>query len=239
VACISAMTVYWMLYNARKGVTSTRLLGATLAVLVQAALIGGAILSLTRPVFVPRIGMRETTLWLPALPRTPPEAKTELRTIDARGSRLPAPSSIIPSPDLIAPAAPPTDLSALGRTLFGCAPEHYAELSPEDRAHCPKPGGELTYQPPDLMIGPSHVKDNVRWANALAHKQSPLELPGGFLFPLALLQAIMDGSVTERSSSFRDPQKWPTYNDPGKLMPRDLHDQERNYDAWHRDHPAQ
>jgi hypothetical protein len=121
--------------------------------------------------------------------------------------------------------------------LFGCAPEKYAELSPEDRKHCPKPGEGLAVNPPpDLLDDKSHVKDGARWANALAHRQSPLLLPGGFNFPLALLGSVLDGSIADSSSAFRDPEKWPTYKDPPK--PRNLHDADRNYDAWRRD-PSQ
>jgi len=235
------MTVYWMPSIARD-VTQTRFLGAALALLVQACLIAAAFLALTQPVVLPRVIQREMTLWLRTLHRGTPQAAP--RTIDARGPsraritpeiKLPQAPSSLP-----APAGPDASgLRAFGRALFGCAPERYAELSPEDRAHCPKPGEGLAYQPPDLMGAPSHVKNNVRWANALAHKQSPLELPGGFNFPLALLGALLDGSVTDSSSDFRDPEKWPTYNDTGKLMPHSLHDQERAYEAWHKDHPVQ
>jgi len=137
-----------------------------------------------------------------------------------------------------------SDLQAFGRALFGCAPEHYAELSPEDRAHCVKPGEGLALQPPDLLGGPSHVKNNARWANALAHKQSPLLLPGssptsfGPGAAIALLGAVLGGSIADASSAFRDPEKWPSYVDPATLMPKDLHDQERVYDAFHKDHPV-
>jgi hypothetical protein len=226
--------------NAYEGINRTRIQGAALALLVQAALITAAILSLTRPVVFHRPLPHEATLWLRPLPHVTAQPKT----IDARGSfrrRATAATGIKPS-EVLSPALPSgpgtSDLRAFGRALFGCAPEHYAELSPEYRAHCPKPGEGLAYQPPDLMGGPSHVKNNVRWANALAHKQSPLLLPGAFNFPIALLGAVFDGSIGESSSDFRDPEKWPSYIDAGKFMPRDMHDQEREYDAWHKDHPA-
>ncbi len=232
--------------NARDRLIQTRFLGATLALLVQAALIAATLLSLT-PVFLPRPAPRETTLWLPSLPR--PTPKPVLRMIDARGSPRSrvtiAPAIVAPpirSPQApssqTAPGADAASLQAFGRTLFGCTPERYAALSPEERAHCPKPGGGLAYQPPDLLGDPSHVKNNPRWANALAHKQSPLFLPGGLLFPLVAAMAVLDGSVTERSSAFRDPEKWPSYVDPAQLMPKDLHDQERSYEAFRRDHPV-
>jgi hypothetical protein len=236
------MTVDWMHSNASDELSRTRLQGATLALLVQATLIAAAILSL-RPALIQSAVQRETTLWLRDLPSiaTPPEA---IKTIDAR-PRLPRRATMAPTinpRESSIPALPSgpaaSDLQAFGRALFGCAPEHYAELSPEDRAHCTKPGEGLAYQPPDLLGGPSHVKQNARWATALAHKQSPLLLPGGINFPIALLTAVLDGSITDSSSDFRDPGKWPSYVDPGTLMPRDLHDQEREYDAFRKDHPV-
>jgi len=232
--------VRWMPSNASEGLNRTRAQGAVLALLVQAALITTAILSLTRPVFLPRPHHEEATLWLRALPHVTPQAKTIDARGPARGRAAPAPaynplSSTSPAPPAGADAS---NLRAFGRAVFGCAPENFAQLLPEDRAHCPKPGGDMAYQPPDPLGGPSHVKNNVRWANALAHKQSPLELPGGVNFPIALLGAILDGSIADSSSDFRDPEKWPIYVDAGKLMPNDLHGQERAYDAWHKDHPV-
>jgi len=240
------MTVDGMRSHASDSLNKTRLQGASLALLVQATLVAGAFLSLTRPALIQHPVQRETTLWLRDLPSvaTPP------KTIDARPPlprRVPMAPNIKPREDSL-PASPPgpaaSDLQAFGRALFGCAPEHYAELSPEDRAHCPKPGEGLAYQPPDLLGGQSHVKQNARWANALAHKQSPLLLPGssptsfGFGSAIALVGAILGGSIADSSSAFRDPEKWASYVDSGALMPRDLHDQEREYDAFRRDHPV-
>lgn len=141
----------------------SRFTGGLLALLVQAALIAGAILSLTRPVFYPR--PHETILVLRPLPQVEPR----IIRIDARGSHparaLPAPQS---APRQNQPAESPSlaatpDLQGLGRALFGCAPEHYAELSPQDRAHCPKPGEGLAREP-DLATPPrSHAKDEPYW----------------------------------------------------------------------------
>jgi hypothetical protein len=182
---------------------------------------------------------KETLLLLP--PLVPPKPTT----IDARAPRtlstarpvvLPSPS---PAPVMLAPLAPPSGIAGFGRSLFGCAPEHYADLPPDERAHCPKPGkGMAVNQPPDLMGGPSHVKDNSRWANAMAHKQTLRMLPGGLLFPLVALGAVLDGSISEPNSAFRDPEQWPNEWDPRQFMPHSLHEQERDYDAWRKDHPV-
>jgi hypothetical protein len=88
------------------------------------------------------------------------------------------------------------------------------------------------------MGGQSHAKDNARWANAMAHKQTLRMMPGGLLFPLVALGAVLDGSIAEPHSAFRDPEQWPNERDPSKFMPRRLDEQERSYDAWRKDHPV-
>ena len=138
-------------------------------------------------------------------------------------------------PDL----APPSGLAGLGQALFGCAPEHYADLPPDQRAHCPKPGeGLANREQPPLAGMRSHVKDNARWANAMAHKQTIPMLPGGMLFPLAALGAVLNGSIAERSSAFRDPEQWPAERDPAQFMPGKLDEPEPADDAPPKGHPA-
>ena len=101
-----------------------------------------------------------------------------------------------------------------------------------------KPGEGQTYNRlSDPMREYSHVKDNARWANAMVHRQTVRMLPGGMLFPFAALGAVLDGSISEPSSAFRDPQQWPDEDDPRKFLPHSLDEQERAYDAWRKDHP--
>jgi hypothetical protein len=73
-------------------------------------------------------------------------------------------------PVMIAPLAPPSGIAGFGRSLFGCAPERYANLTPDERAHCPKPGeGMAVNQPPDLLNPPkSHAKDEALWQEQYA-----------------------------------------------------------------------
>jgi len=182
--------------------------GAGLALLVQGLFLWALLFATIR--YSERPDERETILILHPTPPVEPD------TIDARGEKgaRPAPVRVAPLPFFPVPqSVPQSDLRGFGRALFGCAPEHYAGLPPEERAHCPKPGeGLAANPPPDLLNGDrSHVKDNARWANALAHEQSPLLLPGGILFPLATLGAILDGSIADRTSAFRDPEKWQIY----------------------------
>jgi len=228
-----------MLSNAPERLTATRVIrdrtrGAVLALLVQAGFLLPFLLSSQHPAPL-RGPARETILLLHPLPQTAP------RSIDARGAVLHrAPPVAMPIlPNIAPPAlAPPSGIAGFGRSLFGCAPEHYADLPPDEKVHCPKPGeGMVGNQPPDLMGGPSHVKDNPRWANAMAHKQTLPMLPGGMLFPLVALGAVLDGSISEPNSAFRDPEQWPNERDPRQFMPHSLHDQERIYDAWRKDHP--
>ena len=113
---------------------------------------------------------RETLLLLP--PIAPPKPTT----IDARPpSTLSTAQPIVPPPPsappvMIAPLAPPGGIAGFGRSLFGCAPEHYAELTPDERAHCPKPGeGMAKRNDNDLLAPPrSHAKDEALWQEQYA-----------------------------------------------------------------------
>jgi hypothetical protein len=238
VVCISGATEHSMLSYASERLTATwvirdRTSGAVLALLVQASFVLMILLSPSR-LAPPHNPARETILLLhPQLQPTP-------RSIDARGAapRKTAPIQVLILPN-VTPLAPSSGLAGFGRSLFGCAPEHYADLPPDEKAHCPKPGeGMAVNQPPDLMGGPSHVKDNPRWANAMAHKQTLRMLPGGLLFPLVALGAVLDGSISEPNSAFRDPEQWPNEKDPRQFMRHSLHEQERIYDAWNKEHPV-
>ena len=233
------MTANLQLSSARERLKPDHLVGGALALLVQA---GFLLLVLLPPSHStrPASPTRETLLFFP-----PPAARTP-STIDARGPRrkriVPSRALAVPpiaSPPVAAsPLVSPSDLAGFGQALFGCAPEHYAELMPEQRAHCPKPGeGLANKEQPDLMGVPSHVKNNARWANAMAHKQTLRMMPGGLLWPLVALGAVLDGSISEPHSAFRDPEQWPNERDPGQFMPHRLDEQEHIYDAWRKDHP--
>lgn len=140
-----------------------RALGATLALLVQASFLLLVLLSPSRPA-KPLIRLaRETILLLRPLARPAPT------TIDARGParpvrRMAAPVTTAP-PTVAQSLAPPSGLAGFGQALFGCAPEHYADLPPDQRAHCPKPGEGITRNTDDeLPREPrSHAKYEARW----------------------------------------------------------------------------
>ncbi len=221
------------------------LAGGVLALLVQALFLLLALLPPSH--FIgPVSPERETLLFF--RPRAAPvPSNTDARAPRRRRITPSGTFSVSPiavPPVAASPPAPPSglagsDLAGFGQALFGCVPEHYADLTQDQRAHCPKPGeGLASRERPDLMGAPSHVKDNARWANAMAHKQALPMLPGGMLFPLVALGAVLDGSIAEPNSAFRDPEQWPAERDPGQFMPHRLDEQEHVYDAWNRQHAA-
>jgi len=177
----------------------TRAGGALLTLLVQAALIAAAILSLTRPATLSRV-THETMLLLRPLP----QAKPKVTNIDARGppsthtSSAPkiTPPEIAPSENAPAFPVPAPDLRGFGRSLFGCAPEHYADLPPEERAHCPKPGEGMAREP-DLSNPPrSHAKDEPYWQEQFRRARVVYSVCSGGAKPTAL--CLLDQARAEQ-----------------------------------------
>jgi hypothetical protein len=122
-----------------------RALGATLALCVQAMFLLLVLLSPSHPAKI--AGLAHETILLLA-----PLAVPAPSTIDARGPRrrrttapalVPIPPTIAAPPSAAGPPAAPSGLAGFGQSLFGCAPERYASLTPDQRAHCPKPGEGL------------------------------------------------------------------------------------------------
>jgi hypothetical protein len=212
-----------------------RLPALVLTLGLQAAFLAVLIYSLQR--VTPPMPVRETILRLPRLiePRVRP------KTIDARGlprPRAAAPLSVTPTPNIaprFAPGMAPSqsDIQSLGRALNDCTPENYANLPPERRAHCARPGeGVAVQQAPPLMGGRSHVKDEAHWAEEYAREQSPVILPClGGLDILCLLKKIATGEM----SDFTDPRTWPHYQ-VQQIPPEDFYKIEQAYDAWHKAH---
>ena len=139
-----------------------RLAGLTGALLVQVGFI-----SLFIYASVPASRIKPLTKELFLFLR-PAQRPAPAEVIDARGkSRNPSPESrALPqsnAPSAIMPA-PPSNLEAFGRSLFGCAPENYARLSTEDRARCPPPGeGLAKLDDRNLLTLRSHAKDEAYW----------------------------------------------------------------------------
>jgi hypothetical protein len=211
---------------------SQRLAGALLAVAVQALFVAALLLWAVRPVSLVRPEKEIIFHLMPTVATAPPVRIIGVPTATTRKPIVSAPS---PSAAVAPTTAPPSGIAGFGQGLFGCTPENYASLTPDQRARCNKPGEGLAHNDvPDLMHGQTHVKQNARWANAMAHKQILPMLPGGLLFPLVALGAVLDGSITEPNSAFRDPEQWPAERDPGQFMPRSPDEQDRINDAWNR-----
>ena len=155
---------------------SDRWTGAVLAILMQAGLL--ALLIVSRPQFAPPQNLPEELIFvLPRLekaapPAPPTPARSGQTTIEPRTAEPVAPPNYTPTP-----AAPP-DLQGLGQSIFGCAPETWSSLTPEQRARCPRPGeGSAIREAPDLLHPPpSQAKDGDHWAAELASRKS-IRLP--------------------------------------------------------------
>ena len=137
--------------------------GALLALLVQGLFL--LLVVLTPAHKVAQFVEKETLLLLPPLapPPTTIDAREPSTLSTTRAIMTPPPDA--PPPVMTAPLAPPGGIAGFGRSLFGCAPENYGQLTPDERAHCPKPGeGMAKNQDNDLANPPrSHAKDEALW----------------------------------------------------------------------------
>jgi len=216
--------------QAQKSKNPARIVGAVLAIALQAAFL--ALLIRSTPTSVLRTVVPEITLTLSRIQERPvvvplPEME-DLPT-------LAVPSfphlSELEAPAMGAGALPnilrgPVPAGGLNISLFNCSLENQANLSAQQRAQCQWSAGALAEgREPDLLGERSHVEDNARWANALAHRKSPLILPcmGGLdlLCVIRNVAGLADGSTLDPESSLRDPEQWGTYVDPQQFMPRD------------------
>jgi hypothetical protein len=140
-----------------------RLSGTALALLLQ----GGFLLLLLQSVQVftrATVAPRELTLVLPRL-KPAPEPVAPARSGGVTAAPPRAFETPLPAPPAAAPDA--GALKGFGQSLFGCAPEAYALLSPEDRAHCPKPGENAPLTAEQELYPKSHSKDAATWQEDL------------------------------------------------------------------------
>jgi hypothetical protein len=153
--------------GARDRLRRDRTVGGALALLVQAMFLLLVLLS-------PSHHSGHTSLPAESILLIPPLAIPAPTTIDARGPRrrrtaapalIPVPPPIVAPPAPTTSLAPPSGLAGFGRSLFGCAPERYADLTPDERAHCPKPGEGLAKNDDrDLVTPPrSRAKLEAMW----------------------------------------------------------------------------
>jgi hypothetical protein len=178
-----------------------RSLGAALALAVQAGFVLLVLLSPSHPTRQAN-QPRETILIFPPLAIPAPS------TIDARGPRkkritapalIPVPPPVVAPPSTAPSLAPPSGMAGFGRSLFGCTPERYASLSPEERSHCPKPGEGLAHNnDQELITGPrSRAKDEAMWQEKWDedHWVPAACLPGGG--PGTTAQCLMQQGMAE------------------------------------------
>jgi hypothetical protein len=145
---------------------SSRLAGAAGALLLQ----GGLLLLFlsSMPAFRPPLAPgRELILRLPRLIHSTPAPapsqtapRTQMQTMPLAPSPLPQTGPpIVPVPPDVLPG-----LKNFGQTLNGCAPESYANLPPDQKARCPRPGAGVAIQElPNLMGSPNPAKDEALW----------------------------------------------------------------------------
>ncbi|HEX4860204.1 MAG TPA: hypothetical protein VFV07_03140 [Rhizomicrobium sp.] len=126
-----------------------------------------------------RIAMpRETILYLPPLPK-PAASKP------AAPPRAPRPAvHLSPSPDTRVITVPTFKddavpaMPGLGRSLFACRPENFANLSPEEQAACASASnGVKPNLAPDFRDHSDRVAGAALWARQKARKNGPLLLP--------------------------------------------------------------
>jgi hypothetical protein len=149
-----------------------RATGLVLVALLHLLLLLSLLTGLVQPVKRARL-MRELTFVLPPLPKAAPSAPEA--GVATAPARRPAPPPLYVLPE--APPSPETTpaLPSFGQSLFGCAPERYAEMTQDQRAHCPQ-----QFAMPDparLSDPPSQVQDPARRQAELAAKNTPGRIP--------------------------------------------------------------
>jgi len=168
--------------------------GAVLALLVQALFV--LLLVTTHTTTPTRLSpVHETLLLLRSLPGPAPSSRPAAAPNSMRRPAIPL---IIPAVPSFTPApllAPPSGIAGFGRSLFGCAPEHYADLPPDEKAHCPKPGeGMAVNPPPDLLNLPkSHAKDEALWLEEQREANWNTECAGA----IEVVKCMMHQSMAE------------------------------------------
>ncbi len=178
-----------------------RCAGAALALMMPAGLIGLLVLSRPPSARQPPLP-RELVFILPRLVPTPETAPPLARSAPffapAPVVRLPPTATAplgAPLPQMrAAPVAP--DLSGIGRALQDCNIDNYANLSPERRKLCPRPGeGVAIQEAPDLLHPPrSQSKDEEHWQEQWAEDHwTPGPCPAGAI----VVYCLMDQKIAE------------------------------------------
>jgi hypothetical protein len=152
-----------------------RLPSAVLALAVQAGFILAFLHAL--PLMAPPKQLaHELTFFLPRLAPKPLPARPQAAPpATAWPVFVPPPLLSLPAPSAPSPNAPSNALRNFGRALFGCAPETYSSLTPQQKAACPRPGeGVAIQEAPDPLNTRVRAKDEAVWQEQFRIKHLPM-----------------------------------------------------------------
>jgi hypothetical protein len=153
---------------------SQRAISALLVLLLHALLLFAFLQFLVKPQgagFLRPERLLELMISMPKAAPPPPAAPARQRApvrVQPGGEK----SGAMPS---LAPPVETPDIRGLGQALLGCALENLANLTPEQRAHCP--GGFSRPDDSAVLDPPSHVKDPLRRAAEMKARNAPLRVP--------------------------------------------------------------
>ncbi|HEY8253890.1 MAG TPA: hypothetical protein VIG39_04570 [Rhizomicrobium sp.] len=183
---------------------SQRAISALLVLLLHALLLFAFLQFLVKPqsAGIPNPErLLELMISMPKAAPPPPPAAPRAQRAPVRARPGGERSGAMPS---LAPPVLTPDIRGLGQALFGCAPENLANLTPEQRAHCP--GGFSRPDDSAVLEPPSHVKDPLRRAAEMKARNAPLRVPctsvvdapvggGAAAVPMADPFCLMGGAI--------------------------------------------
>jgi hypothetical protein len=153
-----------------------RLFGSVAALLLQAGFLFLLFQSVHLLTSRPQAA-REFTLILPRLAPIPAQPAAPRA---ARAPIIAVPGPAEPLPPAPPAAAPQAGLQGFGQSLFGCTPQNYLSMTPEQRSHCPRLGERVQRSDEeDLLTPKSHSKDAARWQEGIDERNwMPTECAG-------------------------------------------------------------
>ena len=214
---IASRAISWNSNATRSEVPSLRnpargILGVAGVALLHIAIIAGLIRAIHFEAPHANAPAHEHLVWLILHPKP---ASSETRSSNPKNGTPPA---TVVYPDYRSIHLPPltgeTNPNGLGGSLFDCAPENLANLTPEQRAHCTVASIDRRDETSSLMEHPSKSKNAVRWARALQRKQNPTLLP---CFPPSLQSIFCAANAISHGGFDLDAE--PNYGD----KPEDIH----------------
>jgi hypothetical protein len=141
-----------------------RAAAASLALLLQLGFIAAFIYAFSTQAPSPKLE-HELTFFLPRLLSKPEPVPSNPAPRETAPIFIPPLLALPPVAAVPLQEAPSAQsLQSFGQALQGCAPETYSSLTPEQRAHCVRPGdGMAIQQAPNLLGTPPRAKDEAYW----------------------------------------------------------------------------